>query len=109
MPIDRPGLAGPIARCLLLAGALLPSAKPAAAAANIDLDGPGWTFKTNLEAKALAVSVPHCWPADPNYAHFVGDAIYERDFPAPPTSPGTIVRLHFAAVYYKASVWLNGE
>jgi beta-glucuronidase len=88
---------------------LLPAAKRAAAAASIDLDGPGWTFKTNLEAHSHAVSVPHCWPADPVYARFVGDAVYERDFPSPQISPGAIVRLHFSAVYYKASVWLNGE
>jgi beta-glucuronidase len=78
-------------------------------ATRVDLGGPGWTFKTNLESKAHLVSVPHCWPADPKYADFVGDAVYERDFLAPAASSATIVRLHFGAVYYKASVWLNGE
>jgi beta-glucuronidase len=75
----------------------------------VDLGGPGWTFKTNLEAKAHSIAVPHCWPADPKYSDFVGDAVYERDFTAPTDGPDTIVRLHFDAVYYQARVWLNGK
>jgi beta-glucuronidase len=93
---------------LLAPGALLAQIN-GPGAARIDLGGPGWRFKTNLEAKAHPVSVPHCWPADPSYSDFVGDAVYERDFPSPAAAKDTIVRLHFDAVYYKASVWLNGE
>jgi beta-glucuronidase len=94
---------------LLIAWWSIMLSSSAIGATRVDLGGPGWSFKTNLEAKAHPVTVPHCWPADPNYADFVGDAVYERDFLAPAVSPDTIVRLHFDAVYYQTSVWLNGE
>jgi beta-glucuronidase len=79
------------------------------AAERISLDGPGWTFKTTLSEKAEPVTVPHSWPADEKYRHYIGHALYERDFEAAAVKPGQIARLHFEAVYDVAQVWLNGQ
>ena len=96
-------------RCACGALMLLCAAAPALAANRIDLDGPGWTFRTTLEDKATNISVPHCWPAFAQYRRYIGDAIYQRDFEMPAVKPGQVVRLHFDAVYDEASVWLNGR
>jgi beta-glucuronidase len=95
----------PIARYLLLGSVSL----VATAATKVDLDGQGWTFRTTLEEKPLAVTVPHCWPATSEYRKYIGVGTYERDFAAPEVSAGQIVRLHFDAVYDVATVWLNGR
>jgi beta-glucuronidase len=92
-----------------VAAIVLCVASHASGATRIDLDGMGWTFKTTLEDKATDVVVPHCWPASEQYRKYIGDAIYQRDFDLPAVEPGKVVRLHFDAVYYVASVWLNGR
>lgn len=79
------------------------------AATRVDLDGKGWTFKTTLEEKATEIVVPHCWPASEQYRRYIGVATYERDFESPAVKLGTVVRLHFDAVYDVATVWLNGR
>lgn len=79
------------------------------AARIIDLDGPGWSFRTTLDDRAQTVSVPHSWPVLKAYRNYIGDAIYEHDFNAPEVSPDEVVRLHFDGVYYRAHVWLNGR
>jgi beta-glucuronidase len=81
----------------------------ASAAMKVDLDGAAWTFRTTLDAKPIAVSVPHCWPVMEGYRSYLGSAIYERDFIAPVVQANKVVRLHFDAVYEVASVWLNGR
>jgi len=84
-------------------------AGPLSGATRIDLDGPGWTFKTTLEEKASEVVVPHCWPASEQYRRYIGVATYEHNFDGPSVKPSQVVRLHFDAVYDVASVWLNGR
>lgn len=79
------------------------------AATKVDLGGEGWTFRTTLEEKPIAVAVPHCWPAMSEYRKYIGVATYEHDFSAPEVKTGQIVRLHFDAVYDVATVWLNGR
>lgn len=79
------------------------------AAQRIELGGNGWSFQTTLDEKALPVSVPHTWMTTKGYEKFIGNATYQRDFVAPATNPGQIVRLHFDAVYNVAHVWLNGR
>ncbi|SEF60101.1 beta-glucuronidase [Bryocella elongata] len=83
--------------------------RPALAATKVDLDGPGWTFRTTLGATPEPVSVPHCWLVHPGYEKYLGHAFYERDFEVPAVQPGQVVRLHFDAVYDVARVWLNGR
>ena len=102
MPERWQGWCGAVVVALCMAG-------NAMAAARIDLDGSGWTFRTTLDEKAQEVTVPHCWPAMKGYREYIGDAIYQRDFDAPAIEPGQVVRLHFDGVYYKAHVWLNGR
>jgi beta-glucuronidase len=94
---------------LILTAALFALTASASAATSIDLDGPGWTFRTTLDVKPIAVTVPHCWPVMEGYRSYIGSAIYERDFTAPSLQSGKTVRLHFDAVYEHASVWLNGR
>jgi beta-glucuronidase len=92
--------------CLLIALGASPKAH---AAETINLDGPGWTFRTILEDKPAQISVPYCWPADKEYRQYIGLALYEHNFEAPKLKSGQIVRLHFDAVYDVATVWLNGQ
>jgi beta-glucuronidase len=79
------------------------------AASTIDLSGPGWTFRTTLEADGQPITVPHCWPVQKGYERYIGHVIYERDFDVPEIGVGKIARLHFDAVYNVAQVWVNGR
>ncbi|CAN5476164.1 beta-glucuronidase [soil metagenome] len=81
----------------------------AGAEQSIDLGGTGWTFRTTLDFAATPVSVPHCWMLDAGNERYIGHGIYEREFEAPPTRKGQVVRLRFDAVYDVAEVWLNGK
>jgi beta-glucuronidase len=78
-------------------------------AQTISLDGPGWTFKTVFDDSPLSVTIPHSWPADETYRHYIGLALYQRDFDAPKISDDQTIRLHFDAVYNFSKVWLNGR
>src|ERR1700679_2740590 len=75
----------------------------------IDLGGSGWTFRTTLDPIPVEVTVPHCWPTMEKYRSYIGDAIYEHDFNAPPVKKGHVARLHFDAVFDVATIWLNGR
>ncbi|MDR1284343.1 MAG: beta-galactosidase [Opitutaceae bacterium] len=55
------------------------------------------------------VSVPHCFSVDPRYHYYTGNAWYFRTFTAEPAAQGTRVFVHFDAVFYHATVWLNGK
>lgn len=78
------------------------------AAERISLNGSGWTLKTTLDAP-VPVEVPNCWTATEKYRHYLGSALYQRDFDAPAAKPGQVVRLHFDAVYDVATIWVNGK
>lgn len=54
------------------------------------------------------ISVPHCWSIDPRYSNYVGAGWYRRTFSTPKFSPNEHVELQFGAVFYRATVWLNG-
>jgi beta-glucuronidase len=88
---------------------LLMVAIAAHAATVVDLDGQGWTFRTTLEVESHPVVVPHCWLVENGYEKYIGHALYERDFEAPETGAGKIVRLRFDAIYDVAQVWVNGK
>src|ERR1700678_741634 len=96
-------------RHLIVGAIFLHTALPAWGSDRIDLGGSGWTFRTTLDPTPVEVTVPHCWPTMEKYQTYIGDAIYEHDFPAPSIQKGQVVRLHFDAVFDVATVWLNGR
>jgi hypothetical protein len=53
--------------------------------------------------------VPGNWDTENNYAEFVGTGHYRKEFSIPENWEDNVVRLHFAAVYQTANVWLNGQ
>lgn len=55
------------------------------------------------------VQTPHCFSVDPRYHYYTGNAWYFRVFTTEPAAPGTRVFVHFEAVFYHATVWLNGK
>jgi beta-glucuronidase len=54
------------------------------------------------------VELPHCFSADPRYKYFNGTVWYRRSFHWQ-ADPGKRTILHFDAVYYKCTVWLNDK
>jgi beta-glucuronidase len=52
------------------------------------------------------VDVPHCFSVDPRYRYYTGSAWYVRNFPWQKEESKRVV-LHFDAVYYQCSVWIN--
>jgi beta-glucuronidase len=69
----------------------------------------GWQmpgFPTNRWDK---VTVPHCFSIDPRYTMYTGSAWYVREFAHNPVPAGYKAFLRCEAVFYKASVWLNGK
>lgn len=55
------------------------------------------------------VQVPHCFSVDPRYFFYTGTAWYFKQFAMPAMPPGYRAWLRFDAVFYKASVWVNGK
>lgn len=55
------------------------------------------------------VEVPHCFTIDKRYEGFIGTAWYRRAFHTDVDPSAHHIRLRFEGVFYKASVWLNGE
>lgn len=66
-------------KSIILMAAMYALTISASAATKIDLDGPGWTFRTTLNVKPIAVTVPHCWPVMDAYRSCIGLAIYEQN------------------------------
>jgi beta-glucuronidase len=54
------------------------------------------------------VEVPHCFSVDARYQFYTGTVWYRKTFPWK-AEVGKRVILHFDAVYYKCSVWLNNK
>ncbi|MBA2945629.1 glycoside hydrolase family 2 protein [Streptomyces himalayensis] len=89
-----------------------------------DSDGPGrqvpagqritdlggiWEFTTDPDAATWdKLPVPGNWDMRDKYANHQGDAWYRRSFDTPRLGDDKIARLHFEAVSYTATVWLNG-
>jgi beta-glucuronidase len=88
--------------CLVLRG------NTGAAQTQIDLSGAGWTVAFPHDDRIHNVTVPHTWFSMEGYDHYLGLAIYQKDFEAPAVRPGQAVRLHFDAVFAIARVWVNG-
>ena len=54
------------------------------------------------------VEVPHCFSADPRYKYFNGTVWYRKSFRWQ-ADAGKRTILHFDAVYYECSVWINDK
>ena len=55
------------------------------------------------------VQVPHSFSVDKRYFYYTGTAWYIKNFQSPVVSAGYKAFLHFDAVFYKTTVWLNGK
>ncbi len=53
--------------------------------------------------------VPHCFSIDKRFEGYIGTVWYRRMFEYNGNLSQKHLRLHFAAVFYKCRVWLNGE
>ena len=68
----------------------------------------GWTetgFPSNLLDK---VEVPHSFSVDKRYFFYTGTAWYFKKFDAELPAPNVRAFIKFDAVFYRASIWLNG-
>lgn len=67
-------------------------------------------FKPGLiDGKWDKVTVPHCYSTDRRYHYHTGTAWYFKKLPATPPAAGTRAFIRFDAVFYQATVWLNGK
>ncbi len=69
----------------------------------------GWASPGFDDAAWTTVTVPHTWNVVPEYSNYEGLAWYRRKFAIPAAAGEAHLRLHFDAVFYRATVWLNGE
>jgi len=70
---------------------------------------PSWREPGYDHSKWAEITVPGSWDTENKYAHFTGTAFYVKQFEIPADWNERSFRLHFAAVYQSAEVWLNGE
>lgn len=68
----------------------------------------GWYKQDFPKNRWDKVEVPHCFSVDPRYQYYTGTVWYRRTFPWSPRSSKRVI-LHFDAVYYAASVWINDQ
>lgn len=67
-------------------------------------------FKPGLPTdKWDKVAVPHCYSTDPRYHYHTGTAWYLRKLAAPSPAKDGRAFIRFDAVFYQATVWLNGK
>jgi len=69
----------------------------------------GWPGPGNSDQGWEAVSVPSTWQVQEKTAAYMGPAWYRREFDAPETWRGRVVRIEFEAVYHTAYVFINGK
>lgn len=68
-----------------------------------------WEFTTDPETAVWdRLPVPGSWDVNDRYACHQGDGWYRRTFDTPRFGDEQVVRLHFEAVCYTATVWLDG-
>jgi len=68
----------------------------------------GWYEENFSKSRWDKVEVPHCFSADLRYQYYIGTVWYRRTFPWRPQT-GERVLLHFDAVYYATSIWINDQ
>ncbi len=66
----------------------------------------GWYSGSSQSRTWDQVTIPHCFSSDPRYQFFTGTVWYKKLFPWQVQS-GKRVILHFDAVYYASTIWLN--
>lgn len=69
----------------------------------------GWFEPGFINYQWDIVSVPHCYTVDPRYHYYTGNAWYFKTFTAPSKTDDHRVYLRFEAVFYQATVWVNGK
>jgi beta-glucuronidase len=69
----------------------------------------GWYAAGFATGPLDKVQVPHCFSVDPRYFFYTGTAWYFKQFAAPSIPAGYRTYLRFDAVFYKATVWINGK
>jgi beta-glucuronidase len=121
--VSEVALAGAAALAPSTAAAAAPQPVAARPDERLTLDGT-WEFRLDKAALGdhdrwhlpgaapggwTAVTVPHTWQIDPEWAEYYGVAWYRRRFAAPLEWQGACVRVEFQAVFHSASVWVNGR
>ena len=84
--------------------------------ATLSLDGQ-WDFIADPERLYLPdglpagepITVPGCWEAQVPRPYRIITAWYRRTFDAPADWEGSHLLIHFGAVMYRCTVWLNGQ
>jgi beta-galactosidase/beta-glucuronidase len=69
----------------------------------------GWAAPGAAQEDWDEVGVPSTWQVAPKTVDYLGPAWYRREFDAPETWRGRIVRIEFEAVYHTALVFINGK
>ncbi len=69
----------------------------------------GWAGPGFDDAAWTTVTVPHTWNVVPEHSNYDGLAWYRRKFIISASARDAHLRLRFDAVFYRATVWLNGE
>jgi beta-glucuronidase len=69
----------------------------------------GWYLPEAPAASWDSVRVPSTWSIDPRYLGYIGKAWYRKTVQVPASMEGKHLRLVFDAVFYEATVWVNGE
>jgi beta-glucuronidase len=69
----------------------------------------GWHRAGFDDRRWAEVQVPHTWNVMPEHAGYEGLGWYRRSFTLPKGAGGARVTLRFAAVFYRARVWVNGR
>lgn len=72
-------------------------------------EGSGWYTAAFAASGFDKVQVPHCFSVDPRYFFYTGTAWYFKQFAMPVMPTGYRVWVRFDAVFYKATVWVNGK
>lgn len=72
-------------------------------------DNEGW-YRDDLRKTTFDyVDLPHCYSVDPRYFFFNGQAWYKKEMEMAAIPENRRLFLHFEAVYYKCSIYLNNE
>ena len=69
----------------------------------------GWSAPGAPTAEWEEVAVPSTWQVFEKTADYMGAAWYRREFDAPETWKGQVVRIEFEAVFHTAEVFVNGR
>jgi beta-glucuronidase len=69
----------------------------------------GWHLPTLEMQKWEKVTVPHCFNDDEKFKFYTGNTWYTRKFKVGELKQGKNTFVHFEAVFYRSTVYVNGE